>query len=746
MNRQLLYNPLRWLIIGAGAVICVVSALNLKAEALDTRFLFLTILTVTVASRITVRMPSVNGRITISETFIFLTMLLYGGEAAVLLAAAEGVCASVRMVKKPANLLLNGGVMAASTFLTVWALRSCFGPIINLPHSSVPATYVSALCVMALVQYVVNTGLAAAVQACKMGESVWHTWSKYCLWSSITYLAGAPAAYLIVKLIAAVGFSAVMVSTPIIGILYLTYRTYLKNIEVMAAAAKAEAAAAAEAEASAAQAEQARRHIEELSHYIAEQERISQALKESKDHFRHAAFHDALTGLPNRMLITDNLRLALERAHRCAGYHFAVLFLDLDRFKNVNDSLGHTVGDELLVAIARRLEAGLRPADMVARLGGDEFAILLDGISGVGDATGTAERIQEALSAPFSLRGHEVFTTTSVGIALGGVGYESPEDILRDADIAMYRAKDKGKACHEVFAASMYTRAVTLMQMENDLRRALEREELRVHYQPVVSLTTGRISGFEALVRWQHPERGMVPPGDFIPMAEETGLILPLGLWVLREACRQVREWQGRSPMHRALTLSVNLSGKQFMQPDLVEHVEDVLRETDFDPRCLQLEITESVLMDSAESAVAMLEALRAIGARVSIDDFGTGYSSLSYLHRFPINTLKIDRSFVGRMGPGVEKAEIVRTIVTLARNLGMEVVAEGVETLDQSEQLRALECDYAQGYLYSKPVSGEAAGALLAKRSPWHLSYGDVPGESYPATALNNVRYLKFA
>lgn len=430
----------------------------------------------------------------------------------------------------------------------------------------------------------------------------------------------------------------------------------------------------------------------------------------------HDALHDGLTGLANRALFIDHLERAIALAKRHESYLFALLFLDLDRFKVINDSLGHIVGDQLLIAISRRLETSIRSFDTIARLGGDEFAILLEDIQDTDYATQIAERVLHELMLPFNIGGHEIFAGTSIGIALSTAAYESPQDLLRDADTAMYHAKARGKSRYQIFNTAMHARAVALLQIETDLRRAIEREEFRLHYQPIVSLQNQKIRGFEALVRWYHPERGMISPAEFIPVAEDTGLIIPLGLWVLTEACRQLRTWQVEFPTATGLTISVNISGKQFSQPNLVEQVQKILDETGLDPHSLKLEITESKFMENVDSTVAMLSRLQVLGIQVSMDDFGTGYSSLSYLNRFPINTLKIDRSFVNSIDTDIEKMEIIRTVVTLAWNLGLDVVAEGVETAEQFSQLKALRCESAQGYFFSKPVDSAAAQTLIAK------------------------------
>lgn len=446
--------------------------------------------------------------------------------------------------------------------------------------------------------------------------------------------------------------------------------------------------------------------------------------KLAEDQLAHRAFYDSLTELPNRALFLDRLRHALRRAARRKDYSFAVLFLDIDRFKVINDSLGHMAGDRLLVMIARRLELSLRPGDSVARLGGDEFTVLLEGIQDAGDAIKIADRIHAELLAPFNISGHELFVSSSIGIATSSTGYQRPEDVLRDADTAMYRAKAAGRARHALFDTAMHAHAVQQLQIERDLRRAIERHEMHVHFQPIVSLASGRITSFEALVRWTHPERGAISPGEFIPIAEETGLIVPLGRWVLRQSCLELASWQRKLSDPSPCTLSVNLSSKQLNQPDLAHQIAQILVETGIRGEQIQLEITESAILEHPDAAKSILLKLKDLGLRLSIDDFGTGYSSLAYLQRFPIDSLKIDRSFIQHLGRerGIESddARIARTIVMIGRNLGKSVVAEGVETEAQLSLMRAVDCDYAQGYFFSRAVDGDAARDLLSAGRRW--------------------------
>ena len=802
LEKPRLNEPFMWFIIVTGTAAALFAALRLDRSQIDIQFLILATVTLILGSRIGVQIPRVKAEITVSDTFIFLIFLLYSGEAAILLAGAEAFYSSMRFAGRWFTRFFNAGLLWLSTFITVWVVKACFGNIYASHRYS--QQWILSLFVMASVQYIANSGLAAVREHKRRREPFFEVWQKHFLWTSITYYAGASTAGITSQLITKFGSYAFIIAVPIVGIIYATYRTY-------------------------------RRNIAEAEQHAMEQERVSKALMQSEEHFRnafdhaagmalispighwlqvnsslcqmlgfdeqellhknfqelthpddlpddlvhiykvlegktridqrekrylnrdgheiwvlqsaslvanaegepqhlilqiqditerkkaeawaqHAAFHDALTGLPNRSLLSDRLSLSLARAQRSNLHQFAVLFFDLDRFKFVNDSLGHTLGDQLLVEISRRVERCMRKSDTVARLGGDEFAVLLDGITGPQDAIHTAERVLEAVSRPCDLNGHEVFTSASIGIAFSQTGYQKPEDILRDADTAMYRAKSNGKARYEVFDVEMHAYAVDMLTLERELRRAIENGDIQVHYQPIVSLSDAKITGFEALARWDSPDRGPVSPADFISIAEETSMIVPLGLQVLRTACAQLRQWQNEIPGRQQLSMSVNISSKQLASTSFVHDVQKILRETGVDPSLLRLEVTESVIMEKAETATAMLVQLKGMGVQLSIDDFGTGYSSLSYLHQFPFDILKVDRSFVSRLCFDHDSKSIVETILILARKLNKKVIAEGIETADQRAELENLGVELAQGYLFSRPLPPAEASLLLGQ------------------------------
>lgn len=438
--------------------------------------------------------------------------------------------------------------------------------------------------------------------------------------------------------------------------------------------------------------------------------------KQAEAQLRQNAFYDGLTGLANRALFMEHLQHALQQTKRQKDYLFAVLFLDLDRFKVINDSLGHIKGDQFLIAVAQRLGVCIRATDIAARLGGDEFTILLENIQDVSDAIRVAERIKQELKLPLNLDGQEVFTSASIGIALSStVNYDHPEQLLRDADTAMYRAKALGKSRYALFNRDMYANALMRLQLEADLRRALAHQEFLVYYQPIVSLVSGDILGFEALLRWQHPERGLLNPRDFVPLMEETGLIVEIGYWVLYEACRQMQAWQVSHPHNSLRKISVNLCARQFSQPNLIEQIQQILDSTGLDSSALALEITEGVIAENSDEATATLIQLRELGIEILIDDFGTGYSSLGRLSSFPVSVLKIDRSFVEPMTSDNRNLEIIEIIIALAHKLGMTAIAEGVETQEQVTLLSKLGCESVQGYFFSRPLPSSEAGALIS-------------------------------
>jgi diguanylate cyclase (GGDEF)-like protein len=443
--------------------------------------------------------------------------------------------------------------------------------------------------------------------------------------------------------------------------------------------------------------------------------------KRMEEKLRHDALHDTLTNLPNRALILDRLNHALKRFQRHSQNKpsqqpnkFAVLFLDLDRFKIINDSLGHAAGDQLLRIAAQRLSEALRAEDSLARLGGDEFVILLEEISEVNDAIEVVHRIHNLFKKPILLGHQEVMVSSSIGVVFSVEYYTHAEQLLRDADTAMYRAKSKRRGSYEIFDSSMHIEVMSQLQLENQLYRAIENQELRLYYQPIVSLQSRRLLGFEALVRWQHPEKGLISPVKFIPMAEDIGMVIAIDLWVLQEACYQLRQWQNLSAEHTSLSLSVNLSAQQFSQPELISQIDEILNTVKLDPGHLRIELTESVLIEKTSSAIEILGQFKERNIQIALDDFGTGYSSLSYLHRFPIQILKIDRSFISQLGTGLENSEIVKTILNLGRHLGLEIVAEGIETIEQVEFLRDHGCYSGQGYFFARPLKADAAIALL--------------------------------
>ena len=692
-------------------------------ERIDWRLAGLTIITVFFSSFLRIQLPRTKIHVTTSDAAIILSFLWYGGETAIILSFLETAFTSVSYRRqggtiKYKTILVNIIIAVVALFATTMIVRVLFGPAPQVLANGEITSFILLLTTMGFALFLLNSALVSIFFAAKTGKSVMSVWTEYCFNALIMYLSSAVLAGFTTKAIQDINiflFAAVCV---FFGTVYVTYRRYINDIQ--ATAAKAEQS---ERE----RAEQAERHVQELKHYVEQLEKSSAELKQSRARFQHAAYHDALTGLPNRNYFVDTLRQLIEEKLTQPVMSYAVLFLDLNGFRKVNDSLGHFVGDQLVKQVAGRLSRLQRKNSIVGRFSGDEFAIILIGEADERGATEFAAAVANAISQPYILNAKQVFTSVSIGIAFGSLNYDEPEEILRDADIAMYYAKDHGKD-YVVFDEKMHTRAVSLLELETDLRHAVERNEFEIHYQPIVKLSDLELAGFEALVRWNHPTLGQIPPDRFIPVSESTGLIVPMTLIILETACRQTVEWQKRFPDSPPPFVSVNISGVHFANPALVDQVKEVLQKTGINPRSLKLEITETAIMENGENAVAMLRQIKELGVQLSIDDFGTGYSSLGYLQQFPIDTLKIDRVFVRSMEDGRQNGEIVRAVIALAGSLNLEVVAEGIESIHQFHQLRILSCAYGQGYLFARPLTSAAAANLLSDPRRWQnlLSGGD--------------------
>ena len=806
MDKQKISNSYMTAVIVAGAL-CVLFALtNIETARIDFYLVLIAVFTITVGSRATVQIPRFKSHVSASDTFIFLVLLLYGGEFAILLAAVEAMASAWRFCNRKITVFFNSATMAVSTTVVVLVLR-LFGLYVENTFDGRAFFWdnqIVALSLIALVQFLVNTALASTHASLKENIPPWETWKTKYIWTFFSYFIGAAGAGLLVILAKTMGLGIVLAALPVIFFVFLSYKMYLKNVEIsMAQAEQAKEYAHVLESQSVALRESEERfrsafnyapigiglvspagiwlkvnramieilgydEVEFLAsdfHSMTMQDDLGDALvkvhdlltgkianyqreqrfmhksghtvwtswsvsaasdaqsekpnlifqiqditarKMAEEKLQHEATHDALTGLPNRAFFMSRLSDALEKSREIIDYKVSVLFIDLDRFKYVNDSLGHLVGDDLLRGIAARLIECLRPADMVARLGGDEFTILVEGRYDIAEVNRIAERIQKKFSIAFDLRGHEVYSSASIGILHASEKHSVSEDIMRDADTAMYQAKRAGKARHEVFDEKMHSAAKEILRLETDLRNAVEREEITVHYQPIYDLATGKIEGVEALARWLHADLGDIPPGKFIPLAEEIGLIDKVCEQVIRRSCREIGSLKNELGDDFPLSMSVNISCKQFAQPVLVKSIKSILEEMSFSPCDLKLEITESVFFEHAERAIEMLHELRELGIEIDIDDFGTGYSNLGYLKKLPISRLKIDRSFVSMIDDEGGNDDIVRAIVTLARNLGLGVIAEGIESESQLEKLRQLECEGGQGYYFAEPMAFE--------------------------------------
>lgn len=816
-------------VIAAGAV-CFSAALYwLPLEVIDLTFLLLFCLTIGVGSRITIQIPKFKAHIAVSDTFIFLALLLYGGKFAIILSALEAFFSSWRFCNRKITVFFNAAAVAISTSLVYLLLVASDLYVTQHRHGDSEdfQVLIVALSAMALTQFLANTSLASIHDALKNGLPLLETWKSKYAWSFITYFVGAASAGVLHIMTDTIGFGVIIAVFPVIFFVFMTYRMYLKNIDMSIQQAEQaeqyanileeQSGALRESEerfrsafnyapigialvsasgtwlkvnhalcnilgysekeflemdfqsvifqedlgdtlvkvhelvsGKAANCQMEQRYLHKAGHTVWASWSVSTASdsksnvpnlifqiqditgkKLAEEKLQHEATHDILTGLPNRKMFMTRLTDALTISKRNRNYRVSILFIDLDRFKYVNDSLGHLIGDQLLIGIAERLRDCLRPSDLVARLGGDEFTILVEGNYDVTEVTRIAERIQHKFSLPFDLEGHEVYSSASIGILHASEQHFTAEDMMRDADTAMYQAKRAGKARHEVFDEKMHLAAKETLQLETDLRRAVDNSEIYVQYQPMFNLANRQIQGIEALTRWLHPKLGEISPARFIAIAEEIGLIDSLGEYILERTCREIGPiFEAVSP-EKELTLSVNLSCRQFGQAKLVENITRILHDTNFPARRLKLEITESIFFEYQAKAIEMLNQIRDLGIEIDIDDFGTGYSNLGYLIRLPISTLKIDRSFVSPIDSAGNNTEIVKTVLALARNLGLKTVAEGIETEHQLKALKELGCEGGQGFLFARPMSIDDLQNYLVDfdgNEILQVPFGDVP------------------
>ena len=700
-----------------GMLCLAVGIALLPLHAFSWGYALLIVLALSVIPRMSLAIPRSNVVVGFADALVFLSFLLYGPASVILLAGIETLAncyhskwtGKIKFAKYMIATNVAIGAISTSFTVSVWfVLANATG--FNIDPSSVK-TLISGLGLFAFTQFFAVTFFAAVFHSMERPLSVWEVWKKDCFSSSMTQLVGAGIAGTIYQII---NFGDLMTMAVAFAVFLVAYFTYRQSIaEINLAIVKVEDAEREKAVAERQRRLEAESHASQLRESLEQQEQVNAALRKSRRDFKHAALHDSLTGLANRKHLGDLLRVLIEQYRDQPTHNFHVLFLDIQRFKNINDSLGHTIGDKVLMIAAKRFVRMVAPTDTVARLGGDEFAIILRNLSTVGKAQKVARRIAQSIAQPFSLSGNRISVDVNIGIAPCDTEYKTPEEILRDADIAMHFAKERDTGV-AVFTKELRDRFLERAGMELDLRHAIERDELSMHYQPIVSLSDGRLIGFEALLRWQHGQAGMIPPMKFIPIAEESGLIQPMTAWILQETCKQMAKWRQISRTTGDMVVSVNISGKHLSTDDLIDDVELALDISQLPASSLKLEVTESTAMENAEHTINILNRLKQIGVRLSLDDFGTGYSSLSYLHRLPFDTLKIDRSFVSRVGEKGEDSEVLQTIISLAKNLKMRVIAEGIETESQLSVLRNLGCDFGQGYFLAKPQTREKAEQIL--------------------------------
>jgi diguanylate cyclase (GGDEF)-like protein len=742
MNRQIVSNYVKGIVIFAGVVSVTLAIINLPREAISWGLVLLLAFSTVVAPRLSIALPGSRFAISFSDASVFLAFVLFGGPAAIIVSALETSANCLYLRSKgfpfgrlmiPANVSINA-VSIATTYL-VWLNMPTLSYI--APEIGSTRYLITTLGILAILQFVISSVMASIFHALKDGSNAWQTWRRDCFTSSMTQIVGAGLAAMVYKIINYGDIFTAGIAFVAMGIAYLSYRQSIG--EVVEAIGHAEAAEREKAETERKRRREAERHASQLAMSLEKEEKANEALRNSEKDLQHAALFDSLTNLPNRKHFGDQLRELIKEYNDDPAATFHVLFLDIRKFKNINDSLGHALGDKILTIAAKRFVRMVNATDMVARIGGDEFAIILRNLTTAGKAQKVARRIHDSISQPFSLSGNHVTIGVNIGIAPCDAEYSTPEEVLRDADIAMHYAKEKNTGV-AVFTKNLREKFLERVRFENDLRSAIDRDELSMVYQPLVSLTDGELFGVEALLRWQHGELGPIPPNKFIPIAEESGLIIPITIWILQETTQQLARWQKINPATNNLIVSVNISGKHLSNDELVDDVENAIEMSGIEPGSLKLEITESAAMEYAEATINILNRLKQLGVQLSIDDFGTGYSSLSYLHRLPFDTLKIDRSFVSRVGEKGEDSEILQTIISLAKNLKKRVIAEGIETEAQLSLLQNLGCDYGQGYLLSRPLSKENMEKALYEGRTWLPENRDQQGSRKELPARTRI------
>jgi len=722
MNRETISEYVKWLVIILGGFFLVLSLASLPSGAISLSFLVVLFFATLVIPKMSIDLPRSRFTLNFNDSPIFLAYLLYSIEAAIVVSFV-GELANCIYLKRKGKLstrwvvIFNASLAVVVTAVSCGILVRLFGfKEINVNQID-SRTLVTVLGLLSLTQFLVSSIFAAFYQSLKSDAGFWRIWKEQSISSSLTQITGAGLAAVIYKLTTYADLLITTIATFGLVLVFVNYRKMFG--EISDAITQAEQAEREKAEAERQRRREAEKNAAQLEILLEKEEETNEALRKSESSLIHASLHDSLTKLPNRKQFGDLLRDCIEKYKEDASNTFHVLFLDIRKFKNINDSLGHTVGDKVLMIAAKRFKKMLKSVDMVARIGGDEFTVILKGLSTTGKAQKVARRIFDSISQPFSLGGNSISISINIGVAPCDEEYNKPEEILRDADIAMHYAKEKNSGV-AIFTKELRVRFLERVRFENDLRHAIDRGELSMNYQPLVVLADGTLLGFEALLRWHHSELGLIPPNKFIPIAEESGLIIPITKWILEETSKQIAVWQKISRSTKNLIVSVNVSGKHLSKDELVDDVENALHISKISPATLKLEITESAAMENAEHTISVLNRLKNLGVQLSIDDFGTGYSSFSYLHRLPFDTLKIDRSFVYNVGENGENSEILQSIISLAKNLRKKVIAEGIETESQLALLQNLGCDYGQGYVMARPMTKDKIEKALYEGRNW--------------------------